>query len=153
MVIDVMWKCKAMSLFCHFCGAAIFISGLPSIYPFFSLPDSMRSVGWNVVRHAPLDLNTGASPKQTDKSGIQELRHSFCPALSITVFLMCLDFDSNIYRLLLLSIIYDASSVSKNKRLQTVNNSHPLSTCHFEEGIFLAQGLTFNGFHVFFVLL
>ncbi len=87
-------------------------SDLPSIYPFFSLPDSMRSVGWNVVRHAPSDLNTGASPKQTDKSGIQELRHSFCPAHSITVFLMCLDFGSNMYRLLLLSIIYDASSVT-----------------------------------------
>lgn len=111
-VSDVMWKCKATSLFCHFCGAAIFISGLPSIYPSFSLPDSMRSVGWNAVRHAPLDLNTGASPKQTEKSGIQELRHSFRPALSITVFLMCLDFGSNIYRPLLLSILYDASSVT-----------------------------------------
>lgn len=62
----------------HFSDAFIFIGSIPSIYPSVSLLGAMmRSARLESVRHAPLDLDTGASSKQTEKSGFQNLRHSF----------------------------------------------------------------------------
>lgn len=62
----------------HFSDAFIFIGSIPSIYPSVSFPGAMMRSAWlESVRQAPLDLDTGASSKQTEKSGIQKPRHSF----------------------------------------------------------------------------